>query len=183
MKIKGTAFITRKNFIISNFGENKWNKFIDKIREEEPYFNDTILTINLMPSEKFLFFQEEFVKEFYNNNDDIYWDLGNESAKWALSEGPYAPYLHSKDIEHFVKNKIPLIWKAYFTEGKLTGKIKDNKVIIEIKGITVKHIYFERLIMGYVNKSLEMFLNKKIENRKIKGIFDKGNKVIYEFYI
>lgn len=183
MKIKGTAFITRKKFIINNFGERKWNSFIAKVREKEPYFNNTILTINHIPAEKFLFFQEQFVKEFYNNNENVYWTLGEESANWALTEGPYAPYLNSRDLNHFVVNKLPLIWKSYFTEGELKGKIKGDKVIIKIKGITVKHIYFEKLIMGYVKRSLELFLNKNVTYKKIKGIFDKGKEVIYEFYI
>ena len=59
MEAKGVAFISREKMIINQFGEDKWNIFINKIADKNNYFKKTILPTDLIPIDDFLFLTDE----------------------------------------------------------------------------------------------------------------------------
>ena len=64
MKVKGLVYVTRKQVVINEFGEERWNKFIKKFSENEPYFNRIILATSWIPADVFLRFNDAVTEEF-----------------------------------------------------------------------------------------------------------------------
>jgi len=178
MNVKGTAYITRKDTIIKTFGEKRWNAFNAKLIAKDKYFGNMIMHITLIPWDKFVIFLDDVLKEFFNNNEMNYWELGEKSAEFALSPGgPYHSYLLAKDIRQFVDSGMPKIWSTYFDGGAFSAKLENNIIHVTITDLPVKHIYFEYLVMGYVRRALVIFGKNAIE-RRIRG-FSMGNHDIY----
>lgn len=183
MNVKGTAFVTRKDTIINAFGEERWNAFMTKLAAKEKYFSQSIMTVTLIPLDKFIVFLDDVLKEFFNNDNNHYWKLGEKSADFSLAEGgPYHSFLLTKDIKQFVESVMPRIWSTYFDGGKLTAKFEDNTVHINISDLPSKHIYFEYLVMGYIRQALVIFGKKSVE-RRVRGFSLGNNDIYYQFKI
>ena len=169
MNVKGTAYITRKDTIIKNFGEERWKSFSARLAEKDKYFNNMIMNITLIPLDNFILFLDEVLKEFFNNDKMHYWKLGEKSAEFSLSQGgPYHSYVLTKDIKQFVESGLPKIWSTYFDGGIFDARFENNVVHLKISEIPIKHIYFEYMVMGYFKQALKIFGKKSIE---------KGSKV------
>lgn len=68
MEVEGAAFLVQKESIIKNHGENQWLEFVKKLGVKDNFFNDPHARIGsrtLIPLDKFLFFMDELLKEFY----------------------------------------------------------------------------------------------------------------------
>ena len=95
MNIKGTAYITRKDTIIKTFGEERWNTFLAKLAAKDKYFSQTIMNVTLIPLDKFIIFLDDVLKEFFNNDINHYWKLGEKSAEFLSFNGRPVPLLSS----------------------------------------------------------------------------------------
>ncbi len=183
MNIKGTAFVTRKDTIIRTFGEPRWNSFLARLAEKEKYFGKPIMPITLIPLDKFIVFLDEVLKEFFHNDTNHYWKLGEKSADFSLGEGgPYHSYLLARDVKQLVESAMPKIWATYFDGGKFTAKLENNIAHITISDLPTKHIYFEFLVMGYLRQAFVIFGKKSVE-RKIRGFSSGNNDIYYQFEI
>lgn len=183
MNVKGTAFVTRKDTIVKAFGEERWNAFMTKLTAKEKYFGQPIMTVTLIPLDKFIVFLDDVLKEFFQNDDNHYWVLGQKSADFSLAEGgPYHSFLLTKDIKQFVETVMPRIWSTYFDGGKLTAKFENNTAHITISDLPAKHLYFEYLVMGYIRQALVIFGKKAVEQR-VRGFSSGNNDIYYQFKI
>lgn len=181
MNVKGTAFLTRKDTIIKDFGKERWNSFITKLAERDKYFSNVIMSITLIPLDKFIVFLDDILKEFFNNNNTHYWEMGEKSADFALSPGgPYRSYLLTKDLKQFVEVGMPKIYSTYWDIGTLTGKLEKNVAHITMTGLPIKHIYFEYLVMGYLRQAFVIFGKKAVE-RRVRGFSMGSNDIYYQF--
>ena len=182
MNIKGTAFVTAKVSMTAAFGEERWNAFLKKVAEKDPYFKNMIMSITPIPVEKQLFFLDEMLKEFFNGDKNQYQIFGRVAAKFSLSPGgPYHTYLAIKDLNRFVTEVAPKLWTTFFDGGKLTGELKDNVAHFKITGLPMKHVYFEYMVIGFYKQAFKMF-GKKVMVKKIKS-FTTGDDSIYYQYI
>lgn len=183
MNIKGTAYVSGKLSLIENFGQERWNSFLAGLAAKEDYYSNMIMTITLIPLEKFVVFLDEIIREFFNNDNTAYWLFGMTSAKFALSEsGPYHSYLLTRDIKQFVEAVMPELWETYFDGGKLEAQLESNTIHIKITGLPMNHVYFEYLIMGYCQQALKVF-GEKAEVKKIKGFSSGDQDIYYQFEI
>ena len=181
MNVKGTVFVTAKVNISAAFGEERWNSFMDRLAQKDDYFKKVIISVTPIPVDKFTSFLDELVMEYFNNDDKQYLTFGKAAAKFALSPGgPYYSYVLSKDLKYIVEAIIPKLWSAYYDEGVLTAKLADNVIHVKISGVPIKHIYFEYLIAGYLQKGIKMLGQKAVESC-ISG-FSKGDNDIYYQY-
>jgi hypothetical protein len=181
MNVKGTVYLTGKTAISAVFSEERWNAFMARIAERDNYFKQMIMSITLIPVEKFAFFIDELIKEFFNNDKKQYITFGKVAAKFALSPGgPYNSYLLSKDLKYIVENAIPKLWATYFDSGILTTKFENNVIHVKISGLPIKHVFFEYLFAGYIQKGIKMFGKKAVE-KCVRG-FSKGDDDIYYQY-
>jgi hypothetical protein len=183
MNIKGTAFITAKIAISANFGEERWNAFMAKMAAKDGFFKNMIMAVTLIPVEKHLFFLDEMLKEFFNDDKNQYILFGRIAAKFSLSPGgPYNSFLLSKDIKQFVASGAPKLWSTYFDGGTFTGSMENNIVHLKITDIPIKHIYFEYLIMGFYKQALKIFGKKTFEKR-IKSVASGDDSIYYQYEI
>ncbi len=181
MNVKGTAFVTGKVTIIAAFGEERWNAFMAKLAAKEKYFGQVIMSVTAIPIEKHLIFLDALIKEFFNNDNKNYLMFGKIAAKFALLPGgPYNSYLLTKDIKQFIEAGMPKLWSTYFDGGALEARLENNVAHLKITGIPIKHVYFEYLVMGFLQKAIKIFGKKSVET-KVKS-FEKGDDYIYYQY-
>lgn len=183
MNVKGTAIVTAKVAISVAFGEERWNEFMKKLAAKDNFFSNMIMSVTLVPAEKHLFFLDEMLKEFFNDDKNQYLLFGRVAAKFALSPGgPYHSYLLTKDIKQFVEVGMPKLWSTYYDGGKFTAKLENNIVHLKISDIPIKHIYFEYMVMGYFKQALKVFGKENIEKR-VKSIANGDNDIYYQYEI
>ena len=181
MNIKGTAFTTAKVTISQAFGKERWNSFMAKMAEKDNYYKGMIMSIALIPVEKHLFFLDELIKEFFNNDKKQYLIFGKVAAKFALSPGgTYNSYLLTKDLKQFVEVGMPQIWTSLYDESVLTAILENNIVHIKITQIPIKNIDFEYLTVGYLQQALKIF-GKKSHEKCVRGFSKGDNDIYYQF--
>lgn len=169
MEVKGAAFVGRKDAVIKQFGDSAWAKFIEGYAEKDPYFKNSILSTTSIPADKFLAFEEALITNFYNGDKNTYWKHGEQAAEYSLVNGPYKIYLSSKDVKMFVEERLAAVWRMYYNEGEMVGKVEGNVAEVFINNVPISHIYFEYTVMGYAHKAIELVGAKIIEIKKVKG--------------
>ena len=183
MNVKGIIYLTGKTTIIAAFGEERWNAFIPKLTAKDNFFSSTIWAITPVPMDKFILFLDEMIKEFFNNDMMHYVTFGKVAAQYALSsEGPYKSYLLTKDIKQFVESVIPKLWSTYYDEGKVITKFENNIVHYKITGLQTKHYYFEKLLMGYIQKALKIF-GKKTIAKQVRSLASGDDDIYFQYEI
>jgi len=162
MNVKGTFFVTTKATVTEAFGPERWNKFMARLAEKDKYFKDTvIMSITLMPMEKNILLFDELIDECFNGDRNAYVMFGRIGAKWALSPGgPYQSLMLIKDLKQFVESAIPKIYATYFDGGSVTAKLENNVVYVRIMGFSIKHVDYEKLLLGYYKQVLKIFGRK-----------------------
>ena len=152
-----------KGYYDCSFRRGTLEFLYDQTGREGQIFQQMIMSITLIPMDKFIIFLDEMCKEFFNNDKMQYVTFGKVAAQFALSpEGPYKSYLLTKDIKQFVESVLPKLWSTYFDEGIATAKLENNVAHLKITGLQIKHIYFEYLVMGYFQQALKMFGKKTV---------------------
>jgi hypothetical protein len=121
------------------------------------------------------------IKEYFNNDMMQYVTIGKAAAKFALSpEGPYKSYLLTKDIKQFVEVVLPKLYSTYFDEGTPTALFENNIVHFKITGLTIKHTYFEYLIMGYFQQVIKIF-GKKTVAKLVRSISSGDDDIYFQY--
>lgn len=183
MHVKGTVFVTGKAAITVGFGEERWNSFMAKLAAKDNFFSNIIMSVTIVPVEKHLFFLDEMLKEFFNNDKNQYFLFGRVAAKFALSPGgPYNSYLLTKDIKQFVESGMPKLWSTYYDGGRLIARLENDTVHLKITDLSVKHIYFEYMVMGYFKQALKIF-GKKNTEKIVRSIANGDEDIYYKFEI
>lgn len=183
MNVKGIIFNTGKSTIIAVFGAEAWDAFAVKLAAKDKFFGNMIMSVTPVPIDKFIFFLDELVKEFFNNDYMQYITFGKVAAKFALSpEGPYKSYMLTTDLKQFVETVMPKFYSTYFDQGTVEARLENNIVHLKLTGLPIKHNYFEFLIMGYFQKSLKIFGKKVVANR-LKSMAAGDDHVSYAFEI
>lgn len=183
MNIKGTAFTTAKVTISQAFGEERWNAFMAKMAEKDSYYKGMILSIALIPVEKHLFFLDELIKEFFNNDKKLFFMFGKVAAKFTLSPGGSRhSFLLVKTLKQFVEVSMPQIWTSLYDESVLTANLENNIAHFKITQIPIKSVDFEVMTVGYFKQALKIF-GKKSNEKCIRGFSKGDNDIYYQFEI
>jgi hypothetical protein len=180
MEVKGSFFAGRKALITHQFGEERWAQFIEALSEKEPIFRDPILVTTLVPVEAYLTFQDTLIREFFRGDEEAYWTIGEKSAEWALTEGPYKSHRsNAPSIEKFILQSLPLLWSAYYTKGRIEVELITNVVNLRIFALPVRHISFEYTVLGFVKKALQMLGLRAVTLKRLQGISAGDREIEY----
>ncbi len=182
MQVKGSAFMPIKLYVVGKYGEDEWKKFMEEIAERRPYFQREVVVTSRIPVEDFLFFVDEYVRRFHRGKDDIFWHMGRDSARWALTSGPYQHYGQKKDLRYAVETGTKVLFSLYYDEGYGEGKLDGDRVIVRVGGLPVRHLYFEHTSMGYTEFIIEYINGKRPSHKAIKSLMKDG-EAVYEFYL
>ena len=174
MKIKGTAFLGRKVYLIKAFGPETWENILNEAAEEIPFFKREVLPITLIEADDFLKFNDFVVAKLYQGDKSVYWTFGDESAKWALTEGPLKAFVSSKKIEMFI-GTVPHMWKSYYTEGEASVReVEKNQFDVQISGVETRHIYYEYTTYGFLRTGLLLAGASDVKLDCVRG-FSRGD--------
>jgi hypothetical protein len=181
MRIKGTALLARKAIIEGAFGAEAWSTLLADMRKTHAYFDEPLNAASLIPVPDFLAIHDEIVRRFYGGDVDVYFRLGEQSAEWALTVGPYKGFMTRKDLASFV-DSFPSLWTAYFHETTSTcvATMEGDVVMLDARNLPVWHPYFEYLVVGYMKKGLEL-LGVHAKMRALHGGPTGGRSFRYEF--
>ncbi len=172
MKVKGVAFLARQNTLIPMLGEDTWRNFVKEYARREPFFEQPVMPVTLIPAETFLAFNDATVERFFENDAHAYWAFGEGSGQYALRDGPLKGIYGPGDFKRFCQFT-PSIWKGYYTAGELTASVVSGVAEVHTRS-PVPHVYFEYTAMGFIKAGLEMLGSKPVEYEVIKG-FSRGD--------
>jgi hypothetical protein len=154
-----------------------------KLAAKDNYFNNMIMSVTLIPVEKHIVFLDELLKEYFNSDTQLYGMFGAVAANYALSPGgPYQSYLLTKDIKQFVESALPKLWKTYYDGGTVTSWLENNVVYFKITGFTIKHVNYEKLLMGYFKQAIKVFGKKSVATM-VKSLTAGDNEILFKYEI
>ncbi len=183
MNVKGTVILTGKSAITTVYGEEKWKAFMIQLAQKDKYFNNMIMSVTLIPMDKFIFFLDELIREFFNNDKENYALFGRVAANFGLSQGgPYHSYMLVKDIKKFAESVTPQIWTTYFDGGVVIAHVEKNIIHIKVTDLPVNHSYFESLVVAFFQQAIHIFGRKSIP-KQIRSLTLGHNDSYYQFEV
>lgn len=168
MKVSGTAILARKVLVTTHFGGDAWRAFFAEMGRCHPSFRVPLARDSLVPIADFQAFHDEFLRRFYNEDSRRYFQIGEESATWALTQGPYRELAMRQDLASFVAG-FPRLWLDYFAETESSCQTSMSSEAVEIKAFSLpnQHPYFEYLVVGYLKGALELLCANPIEVQRV----------------
>jgi hypothetical protein len=180
LKIKGSALLARREIVVHRFGDRAWANLIADMAGECPSFRSPIVAASQVPVDEFLAFHDELVRRFFSGDPGTYHDLGDQSAEWALTKGPYKNFLARKDVPGYVE-AIPSLSSAYWTDAPTSYRatLQGDTVEFEVSGLPLWHPYFEYFVVAYNKRALELVSGKRVEMSRVRG--GSGASYFYRF--
>ncbi len=170
MRVYGSALLARKHIVTKRFGPRKWLELFDDMAARFPYFKQPVVAASIIPLAEFISFHDELVRRFFDGDPKAYFLLGDESARWAMTEGPYRSFVAGKDFEG-IGLSFPQTWTMYFAETSsyCATRVDGNVVELEAFNLPVWHPYFEYFIVGYFRGMLDLICANPIDVTQLKG--------------
>jgi DNA-binding CsgD family transcriptional regulator len=170
MKVSGTTILTRKTLVSRSFGSEAWRGLFRDVALSNPWFRQPITATSLVPLPEFLTFHDELVRRFYPDRKDALFDLGVESARWALVDGPLKHFVRDPKITSLVE-AIPNLWHRYFaeTDSRSEAALRDAGVEFRVRDLPAWHPYFEHFVIGYTKEMLELYCANPIWTHRVTG--------------
>lgn len=170
MKVRGISILTRKIIVTRKFGAEAWRHLYRDVASGHPCFRSLITAESLVPLSSHLALHDEMVRRLYKDDEVSNFELGRESARWALIDGPFKTFMEQRDLPGFVAS-FPKLWPMYYTDtdSHSEAQIKNDSVEFKVFDLPQWHPYFEHLVMGYMAEVLEMFCANPIGVTQLRG--------------
>jgi DNA-binding CsgD family transcriptional regulator len=170
LKVRGITVLTRKNIVIRRFGGDAWTHLYRDVSAGHPCFRSFITPDSLVPLTAYLALHDELVRRLYADDDVSNVELGRESARWALTEGPCKAVMERGDLSGFVAS-LPRLWNLYFadTTSRAEASINGDAVEFKVFDLPQWHPYLEHFIMGFNAEVLESFCANPIGIARLRG--------------
>jgi hypothetical protein len=182
MEAKGMFFVGRRQYIVSRFGEARWDAFIAQMAKLDPVFARPILATTRVPIASYLRFNEECLRSIFAGDPQSYWIIGEESGAWALTAGPYKHYRENRtEFRTFIERSLPQIWSNYFTAGELKTSVEGTSVHAEIVGLPVWHLSFEYSVMGFLRRAIQLAGFPVQSQVRVRGVSAGHAAIEYRF--
>ncbi|WP_441286199.1 response regulator transcription factor [Sorangium sp. KYC3313] len=152
------------------FGSEAWRGLFRDMALSHPWFRQPITASSLVPLPEFLTFHDELVRRFYPDRKDALFELGAESARWALVDGPLKRFVRDPGISSLVTT-IPTLWNRYFseTDSRSEAALRDAGVEFRVHDLPAWHPYFEHFVIGYTKEMLELYCANPIWTHRLAG--------------
>jgi DNA-binding CsgD family transcriptional regulator len=170
MYVRGISVLTRKSVVTRRFGADAWLHLYRDVAAAHPCFRSLITAESLVPLPAYLALHDELVRRTLGDDDQSHVELGRQSARWALVDGPYKTFMEQSDLTSFV-HSFPQLWNMYFTDTTSHSEASVNGDSVEFKAFDLPqwHPYFEHFVMGYMAEVLEMFCANPIVATRVRG--------------
>jgi len=170
VNVSGFSVLTRKTLVTRRFGSAAWNQFFEGIARQHPSFRSLITADSVVPLSAFLFFHDELMRRFFNEDEASYVSLGREASRCAVHEGPLRALLAGTDLTTVVAS-IPNFHGAYFRDASTWSEatLTNEGVEFQVHELPDWHPYFEHFVVGYIAEILELVCANPIRIRRLKG--------------
>ena len=170
MQVRGITVLTRKAIVTRRFGSDAWAGFFRDIASAHPAFLEPVTATSFVPLPAYLAFHDELVRRFFGDSGSGHADLGRESARWALTEGPFKDFMKKRTLRQFVMS-FPKLWKMYFagTTSRSQAAIDGNTIDFKVFGLPCSHPYLEQFIVGYMRELIELYCANPIAATRVGG--------------
>lgn len=172
MKVSGTTILTRKTLVSRRFGSEAWRGFFRDVALANPSFRQPVTASSLVPLSEFLAFQDELMRRFYTDVDgkDALFELGAESARWVLVDGPLKHFVQEPEITSLVAS-LSNVWHRYFaeTDSRSEAILNDSGVEFRVRDLPAWHPYFEHFVIGYTKEMLELYCANPVWAHRLSG--------------
>lgn len=179
MFVKGTAVLARREAVVRAFGEKRWDAFV---ATQDPTFR-RVLATDRIDAHKYLQLQEAMVRQFFGNDPNALFTIGEKSAEWALREGPYQSFVTGKNVARFAESVMPAAWRAYYSEGNVVANVQDQTVHVRIRDLPVMHPHFELAAMGWFKRALEIVSGKSVRAQPVTRAAPGATEIYYRLAI
>src|SRR6185436_3280070 len=102
LKVRGITILTRKMIVTRRFGSEPWAQLYRDVSASHACFRALVTPESLIPLPAYLAFHDELVRRFFSDDHRSHVELGKESARWALRDGPFKSFLEERDFGSFV---------------------------------------------------------------------------------
>ncbi len=178
MEVKGTAVISTREFVKTNFGEQNLNKWILSLDDQtKKIYESAILTNNWYPMEHALRKPAKKIGEMFYGGDlkKGAWDAGMYSADYGL-RGIYRLFVKMGSAK-FIINKASSIFSTYYKPSVMQSEVTgENSSVLRITEFADICPLVESRIGGWMQKGLEICGVTDI-NVEIVRAMSKGDPV------
>jgi DNA-binding CsgD family transcriptional regulator len=170
MKVSCTSILTRKTLVTRQFGEEAWHGFFRDLAIARPSFRRPLTARSLVPLPDFLAFHDELVSRFYPRGQDALFELGVESARWALVDGPLKDFVQDPELPSLVES-FPKLWHRYFieTDSASSALLTDAGIEFMVRDLPAWHPYFEHFVIGYMKEMLELYCANPVRPHRLSS--------------
>jgi DNA-binding CsgD family transcriptional regulator len=170
MKVSAASILTRKTLVTKKFGSDAWRSLFRDVALANPAFRRPLTDGGLIPLSQFLAFHDELVRRFYPDGTRALLELGAESARWALTEGPLKDFVGDTTINSLIAS-MPKLWQRYFseTESESEAALLDTGVEFRVRDLPAWHPYFEHFVIGYMKEMLEIYCANPIATHRLSS--------------
>jgi DNA-binding CsgD family transcriptional regulator len=170
MRVSGTSILTRKTLVTRKFGSGAWHGFFRDLAILHPNFRRPLTAGGLVPLPDFLAFHDELVRRFYPQGENALFDLGVESARWALVDGPLKDFIRDPEPPSLVES-VPKLWHRYFveTDSASSALLTDAGIEFKVRDLPAWHPYFEHFVIGYMKELLELYCANPVQAHRLSS--------------
>jgi len=170
VNVCGISVLTRKNLVTRRFGTDAWGDFFRDVASTHRCFRSLITADTLVPLPAFLGFHDELMRRFFKDDERAYLELGRDSSRWALGDGPLKKMLDGMDLGSVIAT-LPKFHGVYFRDTAMRSEATLTGASVEFKVVDLPqwHPYFEHLVVGYIAEILEMFCANPIRAVRLRG--------------
>ncbi len=182
MRIKGTAYHARMNLLRAKLGEAGVEDFMKSFLAKHPTFPQNILATTWLPAEDFLQLIDAIVEGPYNGDTQSLWEIGEASATYTLTAGPYRHLLETRDVRRF-GGLAGVMYANFFDTGRARSEYCGKFVELWIEGIPapLRHLYFEYSLVGYFRRGFEL-LEESVRAECLQGYSKGDDRVHYRIH-
>jgi DNA-binding CsgD family transcriptional regulator len=170
VNIRGISILTRKSVVTRRFGAEAWQNLYRDVAIAHPCFRSLLTAESLVPLPAHLALHDELVRRLFGSGERSHVELGRESARFALVDGPFKGFMEHRDLSSLVSS-FPRLWTMYFRDTASHSEAKLNGDSIEFKAFDLPewHAYFEHFVVGYMAEALEIFCANPIAATRVRG--------------
>jgi DNA-binding CsgD family transcriptional regulator len=169
MKVRGVTILTRKMIVTRQFGAEAWSGLYRDVAAAHPCLNGLITADTLVPLPAYLAFHDELVRRFWADDEPSHFELGCQSARWALVDGPFKAFMNKPSLARFVQS-FPDLWKMYFsdTPSRSESAMEGDTVDFKVFDLPARHPYLEHFIIGYMKGVVELYCANPMTATKLR---------------
>ncbi len=157
MEVKGTAVVVFNKFVARRFGPTDLMRCLEALPAGSRAIMEGRVDVNKWYplQEAYLVPTETLCRIFYDGDPRGAWELGRDSADYALS-GIYSSLVKLTTVKLYVQRGSIMLPNYYRPCRSQTDLIEDGRAVIRLTEFPESHPLVEQRISGWMQRALEV---------------------------